>query len=100
MHSYCIKYRCNDSGLIKVFTVEAKSEEAAKAIIVIDWNGSIMECQQVLVLKESDLANNPPSHPGLQDLDIWTEDQMRAWIKEHADMGEFITGDVGEEEGG
>ena len=34
-----------------------------------------------LKLKESDLANNPPRHPGLQDLDIWTEDQMRAWIK-------------------
>ena len=45
-----------------------------------------------LELDEVDLANNPPSHPGLQDLDIWTEDQMREWIKAHADMGEFIEG--------
>ena len=106
MNSYRIKYRYNPnnnqrlSGLIKVFTVEAESAEAAKAIIVSDWDGVIMECDKVLELKESDLANNPPSHPGLQDLDIWTEDQMRAWIKDHADMGKFITGDVSEEEGG
>ena len=33
------------------------------------------------------------SHPGFQDLDIWTEDQMRDWIIDHADMGKFITGD-------
>jgi len=46
-----------------------------------------------LKIKESDLANNPPSHPGLQDLDIWTKDQMFEWIKSHADMGEFITND-------
>ena len=44
-----------------------------------------------LKIKESDLANNPPSHPKLQDLDIWTKDEMREWIKSHADMGEFIT---------
>ena len=84
MYSYRIKYRYNPTGLIKVFTVEAESEEAAKAIIVSDWDGVVMECEKLLVLKESDLANNPPKHPGLQDLDLWTEDQMRAWIKEHA----------------
>ena len=95
MYSYRIKYRYNPTGLIKVFTVEAESEEAAKAIIVSDWDGVVMECEKLLVLKESDLANNSPSHPGLQDLDIWTEDQMRAWIKEHAfNDDDFIKGGV------
>ena len=46
-----------------------------------------------LKIKESDLANNPPRHPGLHDLDLWTEDQMREWIKAHADMPEFISND-------
>ena len=52
-----------------------------------------------LTINSDDLADNPPSHPGLQDLDIWTEDQMREWIKSHADiledladMGKFIEG--------
>jgi len=34
-----------------------------------------------LLINKDDLADNPPSHPGFQDLDIWTEDQMREWIK-------------------
>ena len=34
-----------------------------------------------LIINESDLANNPPSPPKLQDLDIWTKDEMRNWIK-------------------
>ena len=34
-----------------------------------------------LKINPSDLADNDPYHPGLQDLDIWTEDQMRSWIK-------------------
>ena len=52
-----------------------------------------------LKIKESDLANNPqkikarPSHPGLQDLDIWTKDQMFEWIKSRADMDELIIND-------
>jgi len=99
MNSYRIKYRCGHSGLIKVFTLEANSAEAAMNIVVSDWGGTVMECKQVLEIKESDLADNPPSHPGLQDLDIWTEDQMREWIKSHADiledlanMGKFIEG--------
>jgi len=41
---------------------------------------------------------DPGTQPGLQDLDIWTDNQMRAWIKEYADMGEFITGDIDEDE--
>ena len=91
MYSYRIKYRYNPnnnqrlSGLIKVFTVEAESAEAAKAIIVSEWDGSIMECDKVLELKESDLANNSPEHPGLQDLDLWTPEQMRKWIIDHSD---------------
>ena len=85
MYSYRIKYRCNNSGFIKVFTVEAESAEAAKAIIVSEWDGSIMECNKVLELKESDLANNSPEHPGLQDLDLWTPEQMRKWIIDHSD---------------
>ena len=36
--------------------------------------------KNIFKLKQSDLANNPPRHPGLQDLDLWTEDQMREWI--------------------
>jgi len=47
MNSYRIKYRYNPTGLIKVFTVDAKSEEDAKAIIVSDWDGVVMECVQL-----------------------------------------------------
>ena len=47
MNSYRIKYRYNPTGLIKVFTVDAKSEEDAKAIIVSDWDGVVMECEQL-----------------------------------------------------
>ena len=99
MNSYRIKYRGYWGNTVGYSVVEAESEEAAKAK-VSRWGFVLecLECEQVLEIKESDLANNPPSHPGLQDLDIWTEDQMRAWIKEHADMGKFITGDVDEYE--
>ena len=52
-----------------------------------------------LKINPSDLADNPPpSHPGLQDLDIWTEDQMRNWIRDHrwellvSNGDDFITG--------
>ena len=38
-----------------------------------------------LKIKESDLANNPSEHPGLQDLDLWTPEQMRKWIIDHSD---------------
>ena len=38
-----------------------------------------------LKIKESDLANNPPRHPGLHDLDLWTPEQMREWIIDHSD---------------
>ena len=101
MNSYRIKYRGYWGNTVGYSVVEAESEEAAKAK-VSRWGFVLecLECDQVLELKESDLANNPPSHPGLQDLDIWTEDQMREWIKSHANMGEFITGDVSEYEGG
>jgi hypothetical protein len=27
-------------------------------------------------IRIEDLANNPPRHPGLQDLDIWTKEQL------------------------
>ena len=47
MNSYRIKYIYNPTGLIKVFTVDAKSEEDAKAIIVSDWDGVVMECVQL-----------------------------------------------------
>ena len=33
-----------------------------------------------LFITKENLADNPPRHPGLQDLDIWTEEQMRKWI--------------------
>ena len=56
-------------------------------------NNSMEHTNNDLIINESDLANNPPSPPKLQDLDIWTEDEMRAWIKAHADMGEFIIND-------
>ena len=51
-----------------------------------------------LFINPDDPSDNSSKHPGLQDLDIWTKDQMFEWIKSHADMGEFITGDVGEYE--
>ena len=44
-----------------------------------------------LKINPSDLADNPPSPPKLQDLDIWTEDQMRSWISDHI-SDDFITG--------
>ena len=47
MNRYRIKYRYNPNGFIKVFTVEAKSAEDAKAIIVSDWDGVVMECEQL-----------------------------------------------------
>ena len=90
MNSYRVKYRSYWGGVVGYSTVEAESSEDAKRQ-VSKW-GFVLECEQVLEIKESNLANNPPSHPGLQDLDIWTEDQMREWIKSHADMGEFIEG--------
>jgi len=100
MNSYRIKYRSYWGNTVGYSTVEAKSEKEAKAK-VSKW-GFVLECEQIgaiLEIKESDLADNPPSHPGLQDLDIWTEDQMREWIKSHADiledlddMGKFIEG--------
>ena len=44
-----------------------------------------------LKINPSDLADNPPpSHPGLQDLDIWTEDQMRSWILDRIDI-QFVS---------
>jgi len=82
MNSYRIKYRSYWGNTVGYSTVEAKSEKEAKAK-VSKW-GFVLECEQIgaiLEIKESDLADNPPSHPGLQDLDIWTEDQMREWIK-------------------
>jgi len=79
MNSYRVKYRSNWGGVVGYSTVEAESSEDAKRQ-VSKW-GFVLECEQVLEIKESNLANNPPSHPGLQDLDIWTEDQMREWIK-------------------
>ena len=46
-----------------------------------------------LIINESDLANNPPSPPKLQDLDIWTEDEMREWIKARVSLDHpFIEG--------
>ena len=97
MNSYRIKYRSYWGNTVGYSTVEAKSEKEAKAK-VSKW-GFVLECEQIgaiLEIKESDLANNPPSHPGLQDLDIWTEDQMRAWIKEHAfNDVDFIKGSEG-----
>jgi len=49
-----------------------------------------------LKINSSDLADNPPSSPKLQDLDIWTEDEMRSWIRDHwagiFHNEEFITG--------
>ena len=90
MKKYRIKYRGYYGNTIGYSTVEAESSEDAKRQ-VSKW-GFVLECKLVLEIKESDLADNPPSHPGLQDLDIWTEDQMREWIKSHADMGEFIDG--------
>ena len=33
-------------------------------------------------ITKADLANNPPTHPGIQDLDLWTEDQMRDCLKD------------------
>jgi len=47
--------------------------------------------RRIKEINDSDLADNQPKHPRLQDLDIWTKDQMREWIKDHADMPEFIT---------
>jgi len=33
-------------------------------------------------ITKADLANNPkPKHPGFQDLDLWTEDQLRNYVK-------------------
>lgn len=32
-------------------------------------------------ITKAELANNPPKHPSLQDLDLWTEDQLRDYIK-------------------
>jgi hypothetical protein len=32
-------------------------------------------------IRIEDLANNPPRHPGLQDLDIWTKEQLIDYIK-------------------
>ena len=43
------------------------------------------------ITAHSDLADNDPYHPGLQDLDIWTKDQMRSWISDHI-SDDFITG--------
>ena len=79
MNSYHIKYRSYWGNRVGYSTVEAESTEDAKCQ-VSKW-GFVLECEQVLELKESDLANNPPRHPGLQDLDIWNEDQLRSWIK-------------------
>ena len=51
-----------------------------------------------LKINSSDLADNPPSSPKLQDLDIWTEDEMRNWIRDHrwellvSNGDDFITG--------
>ena len=59
MNSYRIKYRCGHSGLIKVFTLEANSAEAAMNIVVSDWGGTVMKCEEV---------DNSPSHSGLQEL--------------------------------
>ena len=82
MNSYRIKYRGYWGNTVGYSVVEAESEEAAKAK-VSRWGFVLecLECEQVLEIKESDLANNPPSPPKLQDLDIWTEDEMRSWIK-------------------
>ena len=41
---------------------------------------------------DEDLAHNPPKHPGLHDLDLWTEEQMRKWIMKRTEKDrEFIT---------
>ena len=118
MNSYRVKYRSYWGNTIGFSTVEAESSEAAKTK-VSSW-GFVLECIQIVPapktfgeseklnrqawarlnasksdkfkIDKSELADNPPSHPGLQDLDIWTEDQMREWIKAHADMGGFIEG--------
>ena len=86
MNSYRIKYRGYWGNTVGYSVVEAESEEAAKAK-VSRWGFVLecLECEKVLEIKESDLANNPPSHPGLQDLDSWTPDQMRKWIIDHRD---------------
>ena len=42
MEKYRIKYRHNPTGLIKVFTVEAKNPNEAKTIIETKWDGSVM----------------------------------------------------------
>ena len=34
-----------------------------------------------LFINPDDLVDNPPEHPKLQDLDIWTDNQLRDWIK-------------------
>ena len=37
-----------------------------------------------LIINKKDLANNPKRHPGLQDLDLWTRDQLVDFIaKKH-----------------
>ena len=45
---------------------------------------------------------DPPSSPKLQDLDIWTEDEMRSWIRDHwagiFHNEEFITGSSPDDE--
>ena len=90
MKKYRIKYRGYYGNIVGYSTVEAESTEDAKRQ-VSKW-GFVLECKLVLEIKESDLADNSPGPPKLQDLDVWTEDEMREWIKSHADMGEFIEG--------
>ena len=48
------------------------------------------EVHNPFALQESDLAHNPPSPPKLQDLDVWTEDEMRDWILDRVDR-QFVT---------
>mgnify|MGYP003151978930 CR=1 FL=1 len=67
MNSYRIKYRGYWGNTVGYAVVEAQSEEAAKAK-VSRWGFVLecLECEKVLEIKESDLANNPPNQHDLE----------------------------------